>query len=162
MRSSPRLHVWSCAALASTILIAGLTAVQAPAVLASQVQSARHLPPLPQQNPLVRKSKPQRILEPMRHQQPRMRPSSWLGQNDEHATLLAIHTALSSVGDGGAYVWRRGNGLLDGLIRPTTSFKDKAGNVCRHVVIRLNSRRYSREIEGIACRDAAGAWTLSG
>lgn len=162
MRSSLRFHVPAFAALASTILIAGFTAVQAPAAFAGQTQSVVMLPPLPQQKPSPRKAKSKRFMVPTLRPQLQMRPSHWLGQDDEHATLLAIHTALSSVGDGGAYVWQRGNGLLDGLIRPTASFKDRAGNICRHVIIRLNSRRYSREIEGIACRDAFGAWTLSG
>lgn len=162
MRSSPCLARPLSTVLVSAILLAGLTALQAPAALAGQASSAEQLPPLPQQKPSFRKPKSQRFLAPALRQHLQMRPSSWLGQDDELATLHAIHTALSTVGDGGAYVWQRGNGLLDGLIRPTTSFKDRTGNVCRHVIIRLNSRRYSREIEGIACRNVVGAWTLSG
>jgi hypothetical protein len=89
-------------------------------------------------------------------------PSLVLDESDETATLHAIHIALQTVGDGGAYVWHRGHGLLDGMIRPTTSFKGANGQVCRHIIIRLNSGRYSREVEGIACQDASGRWSLSG
>jgi len=146
----------------SAILFAGLTALQAPTAFANQAVAAKPLPPLPQQNPSLKRPKSKRFTASALHQRLDMRPSSWLGAGDELATLHAIHTALSSVGDGGAYVWQRRNGLLDGLIRPTTSFKDRAGNICRHIIIRLNSKSYSREIEGVACRDTTGAWSLSG
>ena len=89
-------------------------------------------------------------------------PSLMLDERDELATLHAIHMALQMVGDGGAYVWHRENGLLDGVVRPTTSFKSADGSVCRHIIIELNSGRYSRKAEGIACRDAHGRWSLSG
>lgn len=91
-----------------------------------------------------------------------VRPGLVLDESDEIATLQAIHIALQTVGDGGAYLWQRGHGLLDGVIRPTTSFKGSDGAVCRHIVVRLNFRSYSREAEGIACRDGNGRWSLSG
>jgi surface antigen len=90
------------------------------------------------------------------------RPSLILDEGDEIATLNAIHTALQTVGDGGAYVWQRPHGLLDGIIQPTASFKNANGDVCRHLVIRLNSGAYSRQVEGIACRASDGRWSLSG
>jgi surface antigen len=89
-------------------------------------------------------------------------PSLMLDERDELATLHAIHMALQTVGDGGAYIWHRDNGLLDGVVRPTTSFKSAHGSVCRHIIIELNSGPYSRKAEGIACRDARGRWSLSG
>lgn len=89
-------------------------------------------------------------------------PGLVLDESDEIATLQAIHMALQTVGDGGAYLWQRGHGLLDGVIRPTTSFKGRDGEVCRHIVVRLNFGSYSREAEGIACRDQSGRWSLSG
>ena len=89
-------------------------------------------------------------------------PSLMLDENDELATLHAIHIALQTVGDGGAYIWHREHGLLDGLIRPTTSFKAADGSICRHIVIELNSGEYSRKAEGIACQDAQGRWSLAG
>jgi len=88
------------------------------------------------------------------------RPSERLGSADEIATLHAINLALFSVGDGGAYVWRRGNGAINGVVRPTTSFKTKTGEVCRHIVVKLNSGLYSRRTEGIACLSREGVWTL--
>lgn len=90
------------------------------------------------------------------------RPSLVLDESDEIAALQAIHMALQTVGDGGAYLWQRGHGLLDGMVRPTASFKGRDGEICRHIIIRLNSRNYSREAEGIACRDENGRWSLSG
>lgn len=90
------------------------------------------------------------------------RPSLVLDESDEIATLQAIHIALQTVGDGGAYLWQRGHGLLDGMVRPTASFKGRDGEICRHIIIRLNSRNYSREAEGIACQDDSGRWSLAG
>lgn len=85
-----------------------------------------------------------------------------LDDNDEIATLDAIHTALSQVGDGGTYVWHRQHGRLSGLMQPTQSFKDNAGNVCRHLVIMLISGRHTQRTEGIACRLVTGRWQLDG
>ena len=89
-------------------------------------------------------------------------PRLVLDENDELAALHAIQIALQAVGDGDAYIWHRGHGLLGGMIRPTTSFKGPDGTICRHIIIRFNSGRYSREAEGIACRDTSGRWSLSG
>lgn len=91
-----------------------------------------------------------------------LKTTAILGFADKIATLHAIDRALSSVADGGAFVWERGNGNLRGLIRPTTSFKSSSGEVCRHIIIRLDTARLSREVEGIACRSHSGVWTLSG
>ena len=85
-----------------------------------------------------------------------------LDDNDEIATLDAIHTALSQVGDGGTYVWHRQHGRLSGIMQPTQSFKDNAGNVCRHLVVMLISGRHTQRTEGIACRLASGRWQLDG
>ena len=85
-----------------------------------------------------------------------------LDDTDEVATLDAIHTALSQVGDGGTYVWHRQHGRLSGIMQPTQSFKDKSGNVCRHLVIMLISGRHTQRTEGIACRLANGRWQLDG
>lgn len=85
-----------------------------------------------------------------------------LDDNDEVATLDAISIALSQVGDGGTYVWQRLHGRLSGVFQPTQSFKDRGGNVCRHLVILLTSGRHSQRTEGIACRLANGRWQLDG
>jgi 17 kDa outer membrane surface antigen len=81
---------------------------------------------------------------------------------DEIATLDAIRVALTEVGDGGSYVWHRAHGRLSGLITPTASFKDAAGNVCRHIVTVLSSGSVSRRAEGFACRLPDGRWQLDG
>ena len=45
--------------------------------------------------------------------------------------------ALTEVGDGGSYVWRRSHGRLSGIVQPTASFKDPGGRVCRHIVLTM-------------------------
>ena len=149
------------AAICLCILAAGCWLTSASAVAESRPKG-KPLPPLPERKSSLDRQQSNRFAVPVLRRNVRIRPNRWLGRDDEIATLYAIHTALSSVGDGGAYVWQRRNGLLDGLIRPTTSFKSSTGEICRHLIIRLNSKHYSREIEGIACRDASGVWSLSG
>ncbi len=85
-----------------------------------------------------------------------------LDDADEVATLDAIHTALSEVGDGSTYVWHRQHGRLSAIMQPTQSFKDSAGQVCRHLVVMLVSGVANRRTEGIACRLATGRWQLDG
>lgn len=85
-----------------------------------------------------------------------------LDEMDEIATLEAIRLALSEVGDGATYVWHRTNGRLSGLVRPTASFKDIAGRVCRHFVLVLSAVDNSGKIEGVACRLSDGRWQLEG
>ena len=90
------------------------------------------------------------------------RPSALLDKADELATLQAIQTALTQVSDGSTFVWHRRHGHLSGLVRPTASFKDAKGAVCRHIVLMLSSRGYTRRAEGIACRNVDGVWSLAG
>ncbi|HHK73600.1 MAG TPA: hypothetical protein ENJ57_00395, partial [Rhizobiales bacterium] len=54
-----------------------------------------------------------------------------LDLSDEVATLRAIQLALNEVADGSSYVWHRAHGHLSGIIKPTMSFRDAKGNVCR-------------------------------
>ena len=162
MRLNPSSDVQSLAVGVCVFVLATVCWFSASGAVAGKTQAREPLPPLPQQKSTAESQPSRHFAAPVLRRARRTRPNGWLGQADEIATLYAIHTALSSVGDGGAYVWQRGNGLLDGLIRPTTSFKSSSGEICRHVVIRLNSKRYSREVEGIACRDESGAWSLSG
>lgn len=162
MRSNPAFRLRSLAVLGSIVVLTVTGSIHASGALASDAQALRKPPPLPQPNSTISQQPTYRFAPPSHRKQRDSRPHGWLSQADEIATLYAIHTALSSVGDGGAYVWRRGNGLLDALIRPTTSFKSRTGDICRHIVIRLNSKHYSREIEGIACRNGTGQWSLSG
>lgn len=81
---------------------------------------------------------------------------------DETATLEAVHTALSEVGDGATYVWHRRGSKISGIIKPTASFKDAEGRVCRHLVMTLSAGERSASAEGIACRMADRSWRLEG
>ncbi|MFN3744222.1 MAG: hypothetical protein ACK4TL_05900 [Hyphomicrobiaceae bacterium] len=85
-----------------------------------------------------------------------------LGAADELAALEAVHLALSELGDGASYVWHRRNGRLSGVIRPTASFKDAQGRVCRHIVMTLTAGPNSARTEGVACRMADRSWRLEG
>jgi surface antigen len=85
-----------------------------------------------------------------------------LDARDEIAALERIQYALSEVGDGSTYVWRRWHGRLSGVVNPTVSFKDDSGKVCRHLVVLLTTGERTRRIEGIACRMASGRWRLEG
>ena len=81
--------------------------------------------------------------------------------SDEIAALEAVRIALTEVGDGGAYVWRRRHGSLSGVVMPTVSFKD-GGRVCRHIRLLLTRGGRVGTAEGIACRLADGRWQFEG
>jgi hypothetical protein len=85
-----------------------------------------------------------------------------LDEGDEIAALEAIRIALSQVGDGGTFVWRRANGRISGVVKPTSSFKNAGGRVCRHIVIVLAAGQRTGKIEGVACRLDNGRWQLDG
>jgi surface antigen len=89
-------------------------------------------------------------------------PVVLLDESDEIAALDAIRFALVEVADGSAYVWHRYHGRLSGVVQPTASFKDAAGNVCRHIITTLASEQSSTKVEGIACRLPDGNWQLDG
>lgn len=89
-------------------------------------------------------------------------PPRPLDVNDEIAALERIQYALSEVGDGSTYVWRRWHGHLSGVVQPTSSFKDASGKVCRHMVVLLTTGKRTKKIEGIACRLQSGRWQLDG
>lgn len=85
-----------------------------------------------------------------------------LDENDEIAALEAIRVALTEVGDGGTYVWRRRHGRLSGIVQPTVSFKNAAGHVCRHIMLIMTVGTATGRAEGVACRLADGRWQLDG
>src|SRR5262245_53672097 len=85
-----------------------------------------------------------------------------LDEGDEIAALEAIRIALTEIGDGATFVWRRGNGRISGVVKPTSSFKNADGKVCRHLVIGLAAGRRTGQIEGVACRLENGRWQLDG
>lgn len=85
-----------------------------------------------------------------------------LDENDEIAALEAVRVALSEVGDGNTYVWYRRHGRLSGLVQPTTSFKDRTGRICRHILLIMTTGGYTARAEGVACRLDNGRWQLEG
>ena len=85
-----------------------------------------------------------------------------LDAGDEIAALSSVHHALTSVADGGTYVWHRNNGRLSGLVKPTSSFKNAEGAICRHIVLMLTTGPLTRKTEGVACRAPNGVWSLEG
>ncbi len=89
-------------------------------------------------------------------------PTFRLNVRDEIAALERIQFALSEVGDGTAYVWRRWHGGLAGVIQPVSSFKHPSGKVCRNLMVLLTTSERTSKIEGVACRLASGRWQLEG
>jgi surface antigen len=89
-------------------------------------------------------------------------PPPKLDEKDEIAALERIQYALSEVGDGKTYVWRRWHGRLSGIVLPTASFKDSGGKVCRHLIVLMTSGTNTKKQEGIACRLPSGRWQLDG
>lgn len=85
-----------------------------------------------------------------------------LSVEDEIATLESLQIALSKVADGSSYVWHRSHGRLSGVVKPTSSFKDATGQVCRHITVVLNSLDTTKRTEAIACRLDNGVWQLDG
>jgi surface antigen len=88
-------------------------------------------------------------------------PAAVDDDSDEIAALEAVRIALTEVGDGGAYVWRRRRGSLSGVVMPTVSFKD-GERVCRHIRLLLTRGERVGTAEGIACRLADGRWQFEG
>jgi surface antigen len=85
-----------------------------------------------------------------------------LDQSDRAAAMQALDLALSELGDGATLVWQRPERGLMGRIKPVSAFRDDQGRVCRHVVYSLALGTYQRQIEGVACRESNGSWSLSG
>ena len=81
---------------------------------------------------------------------------------DALAALEAVEIALKEASDGSTYVWHRDNGRLAGAFRPTSTFRDGDGRVCRHLEMRMRLGSYQRQVEGIACRAPDGVWMLEG
>jgi surface antigen len=85
-----------------------------------------------------------------------------LDRSDRTVAVQALELALSELGDGVTLVWRRPERELVGRIKPVSAFRDDQGRVCRHVVYSLALGNYQRQIEGVACRESDGSWSLSG
>lgn len=89
-------------------------------------------------------------------------PGAELTENDEIAALESIQMGLSQMDDGTPFVWRHDNGRLSGIVRPTVSFRNAEGKVCRHVVVLLTTGYKTSTAEGIACRLPNRRWVLEG
>ena len=89
-------------------------------------------------------------------------PGPRLDEADEAAALESIQMGLSEMDDGEPFVWRRTNGRLSGIVRPTTSFRNTEGRLCRHVVVLLTTGYKTSTAEGIACRLPDRRWVLEG
>lgn len=100
--------------------------------------------PAPEKNPI-------RLLADLR---------SKLDRRDHVVAMRALHLALSQVPDGGTFAWQKKNRSLKGLIKPTRAFRNADGQLCRHVIYALALGRYTKQIEGIACRLENGRWQL--
>jgi surface antigen len=85
-----------------------------------------------------------------------------LDSGDEIAALSSVQHALSATADGATYVWHRNNGRISGLVRPTSSFKNVEGGICRHVIVMMTTGEKTRKTEGVACRQENGVWNLEG
>ena len=48
------------------------------------------------------------------------------------------------------------------MIKPVSAFRDGEGRVFRHLTYSLSLGTFVREVEGIACREQGGAWSLKG
>lgn len=84
-----------------------------------------------------------------------------LDKNDRQAAFSALQLALSELGDGVTLNWQRPEHGLQGRIKPVSAFRDDQGRICRHVIYWLALGRYERQIEGVACREPDGVWSLS-
>ena len=75
--------------------------------------------------------------------------------------LRALHVALDQLSDGATLIWRKKSLALEGVIRPTAAFRDRKGRICRNLTYRLKIGDYAKRIEGVACRQIDGSWSLS-
>lgn len=85
-----------------------------------------------------------------------------LDRSDRVAALQALELALCELGDGVTLVWQRPERALTGRIRPVSAFRDDRGRICRHVVYSLALGAFQRQVEGVACRESDGSWSLTG
>ena len=81
---------------------------------------------------------------------------------DVAAALESVQYALSTIADGGTYIWRRRGSPLSGVVQPVSSFRDASGRICRHVTLLLSHGTRNAKSEGVACRLDNGRWNLEG
>jgi len=85
-----------------------------------------------------------------------------LSRSDRIVALQALKMALTELGDGATLVWRRPASQLTGRVKPVSAFRDGTGRICRTVIYALARGAKQKQIEGIACREADGRWTIIG
>ena len=85
-----------------------------------------------------------------------------LDGTDRAVALNALQVALTELGDGATLIWKRPSRELTGVIKPVSAFRDGEGRVCRHLTYSLSLGTFVREVEGIACREPSGDWSLAG
>lgn len=153
MRSESSLFGYAATAITAFALIASIFFSADFALAGDKKQTAAALAPRP---PAAAPHIAELVTAPLPD------PRLALDESDEIAALESVQLALSEVADGSTYVWHRANGRLSGVVQPTASFKDAAGNVCRHIVVSLTSGMASKKTEGIACRLSNGLWQLDG
>lgn len=88
--------------------------------------------------------------------------NSALTESDEIAALESVQMGLTRMHDGEPFVWRHANGKLSGIVRPTASFRNAEGRLCRHVIVLLTTGYKTSTTEGIACRLPDRRWALEG
>jgi surface antigen len=85
-----------------------------------------------------------------------------LDETDRALAVKALGLALNELGDGATLVWRRPERSLVGKIKPSAAFRDKEGRICRHVNYAITLGDYAKQVEGVACRQIDGEWSLEG
>ena len=85
-----------------------------------------------------------------------------LDRTDRAVALNALQVALTELGDGATLIWKRPSRELTGVIKPVSAFRDGEGRVCRHLTYSLSLGTFVREVEGTACREQSGTWSLAG
>ncbi len=75
-------------------------------------------------------------------------------------TLSAIRHALRQVADGSSYRWHHKRSRLTGRIRPTSTYFNTSGQLCRHIYISLSYITAHKNSQALACRNKNGQWTL--
>ncbi|MGH6736368.1 MAG: RT0821/Lpp0805 family surface protein [Methyloceanibacter sp.] len=85
-----------------------------------------------------------------------------LDHSDRRVALQALQMALTELADGVTLVWRRQESGLVGRIKPVSAFRDGEGRICRRLIYTLALEAYERKIEGVACREPDGSWSITG
>jgi 17 kDa outer membrane surface antigen len=102
------------------------------------------------------------LCDPLCRSEPPTEITTTREDTDLAAALESVQFALSTISDGGTYVWRRRGGGLSGVIQPLASFRNANGRICRHLTLLLSQGRKTAKSEGVACRLSNGQWNLEG